>query len=340
MAQARRRPGLSGTRAIAVAAALAIACSSSGRDALTERHPELRAIGGQRLADANPYVLPLAGRVTFFHCHWPTEQPVSVSLPTDASDDEQRALRAALQAWQEAGLGLNFVEVASGASIEFGFVSGTVDTAAGQDTANTVVDCRIAPASQQGGAPVAGAELVFARIRIARLTNQDTQGHQRPLSAAELAGTALHELGHALGFQGHARHGDTVMVRETERIARAGRGLVAGDGFRDPTLRALYALPNGAVVSSAPLDRCRTDLVDRMARLAEANQLDGPFVRVGESAGRIFWRDPKGLEYGLVLARTRKALRDPAKLVVLPESRVRKSLAPGRDVGCAGDPGR
>ena len=337
MAQARRRPGLNRSRAIAIAAvAVAIACSGS-RDALLEQHPKLRSIEGQRLSDANPYVLPLAGRVTFFHCHWPTESPLRVLLPPDASEDERRALRTAIRAWHEAGLGLTFVEVESDASIEFGFVSGTVDTAAGQDTANTVVDCRIAPASQQGGAPVAGAELVHARIRIARLTNQDTQGKQRPLSDAELTGTALHELGHALGFQGHARHGDTVMVRETERIARTGKRVVAGEGFRDPSLRALYALPNGAVVSSAPLDHCRTDLVDRMAKLAEANRLDGPFVRVGESAGRIFWRDPKGIEYGLVLGRTRQALREPAKLVVWPESRVRKSLAPGRDVGCSGD---
>ena len=335
MAQARRRPGLN-RASLALAASLAIACSGGG-DALTAQYPKLSAIRGQRLDDANPYALPLAGRVTFFLCHWPTDRALRVALPPDANSDELRALRAALKAWQEAGLGLSFEEVQSEPSIEFGFVSGTVDTGAGQDTANTVVDCRIAPASQQGGAPVAGAEVVHARIRIARLTNQDTQGHQRPLTEAELAGTALHELGHALGFQGHARQGDTVMVRETERIAHAGKDLLAGESFGDASVRALYALPSGAVVASAPLAACRTDLVDRMARLAEANQLDGPFVRVGESAGRIFWRDPAGLEYGLVIGHTKEAVRDPVRLVVVPESRVRKSLAAGRDLPCGGD---
>jgi hypothetical protein len=333
VAQARRRSGLSRARGLALAASLATACSSGG-DALTAQYPKLAAIRGQRLADANPYALPLAGRVTFFFCHWPVDRPLRVSLPPDATDDERRALRAAIQGWQDAGLGLRFEEVQEGASIEFGFVSGTVDTGAGQDTANTVVDCRIAPASQQGGAIVVGAELAYARIRIARLTNQDTQGHQRPLTTAELAGTALHELGHALGFQGHARHGDTVMVRETERIAHAGKDLLAGDAFGDASVRALYAVPSGAVVTTAPLSACRTDLVDRMAKLAETNQLDGPFLRVGESAGRIFWRDPKGLEYGLVIGHTREALRDPAKLVVVPERRVRSSLAAGRDQAC------
>jgi hypothetical protein len=259
-------------------------------------------------------------------------------LPADASADERRAIETALHAWEGAGLGLRFAEAVSAeAGIEIGFVTGTVDTAAGQDTASTVVDCRIAPASQQSGAGVDRAELVRARIRIARITNQDTQGHQRPLSAAELSGTALHELGHALGFQGHARHGDTVMVRETERIAHIGKALLAGDGFHDPSLRALYALPSGAVVASTPIDRCRTDLVDRMALVAEQNHLDGPFVRVGESAGRIFWRDDKGTEYGLVIAKLHESLRDPTKLLVVPESRVRGTLARARDLACSGD---
>ena len=325
--------------ALALGAMLATACGGARHDELLERFPKLGAIDGQRLADANPYPLPLAGRLTFFHCHWPTEQPIPVALPADASAEERRALETALRAWEGAGLGVRFEPVPGGtAGIEIGFVGGTVDTAAGQDTANTVVDCRIAPASRQTGGTVAGAELVHARIRIARITNQDTQGHQRPLSAAELTGAALHELGHALGFQGHARQGDTVMVRETERIAHAGKDVLAGEGFRDPSLRALYALPSGAVVSSAPIDRCRTDLVDRMAALAEANQLAGPFVRVGEAAGRIFWRDDAGTEYGLVIGKLREARRDPAKLLVVPESRVRGSLARVQDVRCAPAP--
>ncbi len=341
MARARRRPGLSRVATIVLGAMLATACSSSGarHDDLLGRFPMLRSIDGQRLADANPYPLPLAGRLLFFHCHWSTERPIPVVLPPDASAAERHALETALHAWEGAGLGVHFEQVESTeAGIEIGFVGGTVDTAAGQDTANTVVDCRVVPANLQTGATVVGAELARAQIRIARITNQDTQGHQRPLTSAELTGTALHELGHALGFQGHARQGDTVMVRETERIARAGKALLAGEGFRDPSLRALYALPSGAIVSSAPIDRCRTDLVDRMAVLAETNHLDGPYVRVGESAGVIFWRDDGGTTYGLVIGKLREALRDPAKLIVVAESRVRGSLARVQDVPCARAP--
>ena len=333
MAQARHHAGLICAFLFGVAAASVGGC---GTDALVARYPELDAVRGQRLADGNPYVLPYEGRVRFFYCRWPTDAPVAVSLPPDATEAERRALEAALDAWEHAGLGVTFARVAKAPhGIAMRFVGGTVDTAAGQDTANTVVDCAIAPlGAQQGGAEVAGAALASARIRIARLTNPDTQGHQRPLTAGELAGTALHELGHALGFQGHARQGDTVMVSETEKVAHAGADLLRGRGFADASLRALYRLPNGAVASDGAVDRCRTELVDRMAALAASNALDGPFLRMGETAGRVFWRDAEGREYGLVVARVVPARRDPQRIVVLPERRVRESLAAGLDTPC------
>jgi hypothetical protein len=333
VAQARNRSGLA-LRALAI---VALGCGGGGLGAaLAQRFPDAAALPGQRLADANPYPLPHGDRLAFFHCRWPTGAAIPVSLPPDASPAERRSLEAALDAWADAGLGVRFEPVAEAPrGIELRLVGGTVDTPAGQDTTNTVVDCAIAPLSVQDGGDVAGAELVAARIHIARLTNEDMQGRQRPLTEAELTGTALHELGHALGFQGHARHGDTIMVREVERIQHAGRDLLRGRGFADASVRALYRLPSGAVLASVPVERCRTDPVDRMARLAEDARLAGPFVRVGEAAGRIYWRDAAGLEYGLVLGRLREALRDPSRLVVIPESRVRASLAQAKDVACA-----
>jgi hypothetical protein len=331
VAQARDRAGLIRAAALLALAAV-IGC---GPDPFAARHPEVAAIGGQKLGDANPFVLAWQGRVRFFHCRWPDGAAVPVALPTDLSDVERRALDTALAAWEEAGLGIRFERVdAAPTGIDVRLVGGTVDTAAGQDTANTVVDCAIAPLAEQTGDAIAGATLASARITIARITDQDMQGHQRPLTAAELTGAALHELGHALGFQGHARHGDTIMVRETEKIMHTGKRLLAGGAFGDASLRALYRLSSGAVVGGGAVAPCHTDLVDRMAELAVANHLDGPFVRVGETAGRIFWRDAKHLEYGLLVARIREARRDPARLVILPERRVRASLAPALDRAC------
>ncbi|RIK96631.1 MAG: hypothetical protein DCC71_22295 [Proteobacteria bacterium] len=339
MAQARRRARL--TRKAALLLALA-GCASGPGAALLARHPELASLEGQRLADANPYVLPHAGSLTFFHCRWADGVPIPVSLPPDATAAERRALEAALRGWEGAGLGVAFAPVESiettGRGIEIRFSGGAVDTPAGADTAGTAADCRIAPLSQQGGAAIAGAELVTARVTIARVTHDDLLATKpRALRDAELAGAALHELGHALGLHGHARQGDTVMVREVERIPRAGKALLESGRFSDATLRALYRLPSGAVVARAPVDRCRTDHVDRLARLAEEGALDGPFLRVGETAGRIWWRDAQGGEFGIVLARVREAQRDPNRLFVLAEARVRASLAEIRDVRCGAD---
>jgi hypothetical protein len=161
---------------------------------------------------------------------------------------------------------------------------------------------------------------------VARHTAGDWRGKSRDLTPDELAGTVLHELGHALGFQGHVRRGDSVMVAEVERIPRAGKALLAGERFGDATLQALYALPNGAVVWREPVEPNRTELVDGMGRLAEQHGLDGPFVRVGEGAGRIFWRDASGAEYGIVVPKVRETLRDPSKLRVIAEPRARRSL--------------
>lgn len=342
MAQARRGAGLSCGRARPPAAALAVAllalsapgCGEARGPSVASRFPTLGETEAQLLAQGHPFVLPAAARATLFFCRWPDDAPLAVSLPPDATPEERSAIEAALRAWEGASLGIRFLPLADGAAapIEIRFVGDPIVTGAGRDTGNAVVDCRIAPLSEQGGGgAVAGAQLASARLRLARTTGGGMQ-KPRPLTAAELTGLALHELGHALGFEGHVRRGESVMTNEVERIPRSGRALLAGEPFRDPALRALYRLPSGAVLSSTAVEPWRTDLVDRMGRLAEDNRLDGPFVRVGESAGRIFWRDDKGVEYGLVVVRLRELLRDPRRLEVLPEPRTRAALPRERDL--------
>lgn len=318
-----------------LAAALAAGgCGEPRGPVVAERFSSLGETEARLLAQSHPFVLPAAGRTTLFHCRWPEGEPIPVSLPADATPEERGALEAALRAWEGAGLGVRFLPLAGGAAaaIELRFVEAGVETGAGRDTGNAVADCRIAPLSQQGGeGDVRDARLVTARLRLARRTGGGLQ-KPRALTGAELAGLALHELGHALGFAGHVRRAESVMTSEVEKIPRAGRALLAGEPFRDPALRALYRLRNGAVLSRTAVEPWRTDLVDRMARLAEEHRLDGPFVRVGESAGRIFWRDEQGAEYGLVVVRLRELLRDPRRLEVVPEPRTRAALPRARDL--------
>jgi hypothetical protein len=284
-------------------------------------------VPGQRLGDIHPFLLPAAGRLTFFLCRWPDDATISVSLPRDVTPVERHAIETALQAWEGAGIGVRFATLEGGpAAIEIELEDEVV-TGAGEDTGNAVVDCQVAPLSAQGaGDEVAEARLVSARLRIARKTNADMIGNLRPLTPAELTGAVLHELGHALGFEGHVHHGDTILVRETEQVEHAGKALLAGEPFEDPTVRALYRAPDGAVLARVPVEPWRTDLVDRMARLAEQHDLAGPFVRVGESGARIFWRDDAGREYGLLVPRLERLLYDPTQLLVIPEARTRRAL--------------
>ena len=315
-------------------ALVAAGCDGTRGTALDARFPSLAADEARLLAQAHPFVLPAAGRSTLFFCRWPDDAPIPVSLPPDATPEERRAIETALGAWQNAGLGIRFLPLADGApaAIEIRFAEDPIETGGGRDTGNAVVDCRIAPLSQQAaGGPVAGAQLAAARLRLARRTGGGMT-KPRALTPAEQTGLVLHELGHALGFAGHVRRGDSVMTAEAERIPRFGQALLADAAFRDPALRALYRLPSGAVLASTPVERWRTDLVDRMGRLAEEHDLDGPYVRVGETAGRIFWRDAQGAEYGLVVARLRELLREPARLEVIPEPRTRRALPRENDL--------
>jgi hypothetical protein len=300
-------------------AALLIALAAAGcvdpawdLEALEGRHPALRSVAGHRLRDVTPYLLPVSGTLTLFLCRWPDAARVSVSLPPDATPEERRALEAALAAWQGAGLGLRF-ETSAGraAEIEIRFEEGLLSY-----SANTVAHCAVDPVAlaepkRAGALP---ARLVFASIHL---------GHGDP----RLAGTALHELGHALGFQGHPRRGESVMLRSTERQRLTGQRVLAGEPFSDAALRGLYAVPSGTVLGRLPLAAGQSAVVDRLARLAAQRGLTGPVVEVGERAGRIGWSDAGRPTVALLLRNLRQALQDPSKLSIEANRAATRMLA-------------
>jgi hypothetical protein len=273
------------------------------------RHPALQARGPHRLGDITPYYLPAAGRLTLFLCRWLDGATVPVSLPADATPDQRRKLEAALGAWERA-VGLSFERrELSGVGIEIRLFD---DMLAYQ--ANTEADCAIDAEMLAAGTPdVLPARLVFASIQMAR-------------DDPRLAGTALHELGHALGFQGHASRGRTVMVRATDAVRLAGERVMAGKAFDDAAVGALYVVPSGSVVGRLPLARQHTSAVDRLIAIGRRRGWIGPLVRVGDEEGRIGWLDPQGRAVSLRLSGLRQALRDPSRLAIEPSPRTRQLL--------------
>jgi len=302
-------------------ALVCVACATGAWDVdeLEQRQPALAAISQHRLGDATPYLLPVPGAAVFFLCRWPSDEPIPVSLPPDATPEELAVLHAVLDAWEGAGLGIRFTKgAAPGTGIELRFIDPEAGATSTRYAANTITDCEVSRAALAGeiGARVP-ARLVFASIYLWR-GGFDPIGRPVPHSQAEFAGSALHELGHALGFQGHAQLGRTVMVKELDAARRAGQHLLAGRPFEDHTLRALYAVPSGSVVKRAAVPARRTERVGTLSRIAAQRGLDGPWVRVGDVDGQIAWRDASGGEYALRIFDVRAVLRQPATLALWP----------------------
>ena len=281
----------------------------------------LAAVAGHRLFDATPYLLAADGEWIEFFCRFDARRPISVRLPRDATPDERRALESALGAWEQAGVGVRFARLAAGdpgrADVRIDFLEPD-ETQRAEGTGYTLADCQLAGISRgalQG--PLLEARLDRARIRIVRRETTEWDAGDHAWFAGEVAGVALHELAHALGFQGHARFGGGILAADTRESTRVGRALLAGGSFSEPTLRALYALPSGVVLRRVPVPRVRTAPLD--VRVASAAGLEGPFVRVGDRSGRIFWRTPGGEELGVTMPSIATARSHPERVVLLPD---------------------
>jgi hypothetical protein len=276
-------------------------------DALAARNPDLAELRDQRLGDATPYALPLAGELIWFLCRFDARAPIRVALPENGSEAERARLRLALRAWEQA-LGVRFEE-AEPAQIEIEFAPDDAEFAA-----VTEAECRVGGAAQ---APQAGPRLEagIARARVSlRRAQIDGRGHHIQVDEAQQVGAALHELGHALGYQGHAARGDTVMVQTVETVRDVGARVLAGRDFRDDTLAALYRVDSGVVVARAPLPSGRSVPVDRLAALA-AREGDGSLlVRTGDRSGRVAFVDPAGSTLRVFLRNLPESLRDPTRL--------------------------
>jgi len=258
----------------------------------------------------NPYVWPAAGHVTLFTCHWQAGSPLRVSLEGNPSEAERHAVAAALTAWAATGLGVDFeVAVPQRAQLRIVLSDGALARSGGREAAGrTAVDCLLP------GGRVEQAHLVRAVLWISRRVGPDWRGHSRAASAEELTGTLLHELGHALGFQGHPRFGG-VMALDVEATRRRGARVLGGGAVDPGPLRALYAHPSGHVLAKVRVDAWRTGPVDALLKQPSGV---GPFVRVGDRAARIFWRNGRR-ETGTVVPRLQEVYQDPRSVLTVAE---------------------
>lgn len=291
------------------------------------------SLPGDPLDELHPLVLPWRERVTLLTCRWPADATLGVHVSDDASDDERRALAAVLDAWVGAGLGVRFAPAAPDrAEIEVRFVDEAVQRDDGRPgSGRTRADCRVDPGRS--------AVLARARVEVARRTAPDWRGHVRAVTPAERAGAALHELGHALGFQGHVPGPGDPMVRSAENLRRLGARVLSGGSVSSPALRALYALPSGASLGVTPVSPWSTRRIDRLAAHAEARGWNGPFARVGDVSARVFWTDASGREAGVWIANLEETLRDPTRILVVADAAAREALAGNDGEALAGNDG-
>lgn len=305
--------------------AFALACGSppAGWDVeeLEDRHPAVDEVDDHRLEEALPYFALGDDGLALFLCRWPSETPIPVWLPPQASDDQAAVLERAVAAWQGAGLGIEFAvdrwqETPPLAGIVVELVDPNPDAAG--DAANTIADCAVPqqvsrPSEDTPGAPV-DAVLQYASIHLSS-KREDLLGRQQQLSSTELLGAAVHELGHALGFAGHVARGASVMSShgQLDAVRRWGKRIERGEPLSAPTLAALYAAPSGAWVGWLPLERGQLDPVRAVAALATAVGMRGPWVRVGEVSSRMLWRDERARSAAVVVLDWPAVLHDPAR---------------------------
>jgi len=315
------------TRSIAALAALATSFACAGAwdvGALEARHPALAQLRGHHLGDATPYVLVFRDELTLFLCRWSTSHALSVSLPADASLRERMLFDTALGAWEQAIPGLAFAKSDAAAAAQIAIRFDEPNTGR---TAQTGALCAVDLAAPSD-AEVLAAELVAATITLRR-ENRDWRGQDVAYTDEEFLGSVLHEVGHALGFQGHVARGDSVMLGSPETARRCGRRILAGERFRAVSVAALYGVPSGSVVGRHVLPAGRTLAIDALRAVATASRWRGPLVRVGDEAAYISWDSGSGGAYGFFVSDLHRSLREPSRLALEPDLRTAALLERG-----------
>jgi hypothetical protein len=123
-----------------------------------------------------------------------------------------------------------------------------------------------------------------------------------------------------------------MLAREAEALERA-RRVSEASPVDDAALGALYAVPSGAIVARIPLAPEQTLPADRIQALAVERGLAGPFARMGDRSGLLWWADASGRRLALRIEGALGALRRRDALRLTPASAAAVRLLGARDAG-------
>lgn len=330
--------------------ALAAACvpPAGGWDPapLFASEPALLEIPGQRLADLSPYpALSVPGhrledgQLLLLVCRYPGGSQVELTL--EGEDWPETWARQALAGLEADRFGINLIGSA-GPDERDGDVGdggpGTrvvvrsiadPDAEAPAGLGDTLTLCDVSWREDRPGGREAAPRgvLLAGEIRVRRrIRRPDHRVHEA--TAAEWVATFLHELGHALGFAGHAAVGESIVHLEQSELRRLARRVLAGEVLAAPNLTALYRLAPGRVLGRVELQPAGRRELERLlgwveARALEVDGVEGPLASVGDREARLAWRWPDGFALDFRLPRYVEQLRrgEPLSAELGPRSR-------------------
>lgn len=330
-------------------AGIAIACVPARGgwdvDALRHARPAIAALEGERLGDMVPFPAlaldeasrPPTGRsapgktvdpaadpavehVSLVACRFaaPAAIRVRTAGPGWADAPGAKALSALASAIEPFGLALR--PVASG-DFEIGIEAFLADgPELPEGLGDTLVECDVAP---RADAPGVRGRILRAEVRMRR-SGRDAVGRVRIARDEEWTGALLHELGHALGFAGHAAAGDSMLVRDEFTLRAIGRGVLRGEPLDDATLRALHALEPGEALGSRRLAPADGDWVRAVRALdrswrAAGGERAAVVASVGDREARWSLRYADGRRLGLRFPGWPERLREGREILVFPD---------------------
>lgn len=333
--------GLGGIAVVASGLALACAAGSASRggwdaSALATTAPQLAALSGQRLGDLTPYpALAEDAResgqgaengergadaavsertLLLVTCRWPDDEGVPVLW--EGLGEREAWARDALRSLSDgiAGVDLRLVlnpVSAPGPRIEISTVA--AEGSAGPDgVGDTWTECDM---TRDGPGRVRGT------VRLARIAMRpgrtDVVGRWRAVERDAWTGGLMHEIGHALGFQGHVWSDASLLSRSEDRLRRAGRAAARGEASSDATLEALYRLHPGRILERRPLAPSTRGWLRKIEEdLGEGAR--GPFAVVGDQRARLEWERVDGTRLQLVFPHWRAQLGEGKPILGLP----------------------